>query len=144
MKFTYSMYGVHVFRKGSSYKMGFCQSLTQRHSLPWILTSATIRNGLPFDNICRLLALCSSPLHIIQCSNYQPEIQLLFCELTSLINGDSFPELDWVLDSGRSTLSSLLKPFHLALEYTVTSTIKAPPVSHRDRQYPPLQLTQLG
>lgn len=85
-------------------QMGFVKAQLNDSHCPWILTSATIHNGPPFDNICRLLALCGSPLHIIWYSNYRPEIQLLFRVLTSPIDGDSFPELDWVLDSGHSTL----------------------------------------
>ena len=84
--------------------MGFIKARLNDALCPWILTSATIREGTPLDNIIHLLGLRGTPLHIIRWSNYRPEIQLLFRELTSPINGDSFPELEWVLESGRSTL----------------------------------------
>jgi hypothetical protein len=59
---------------------------------------------MALDNICSLLGLHSTPLHIICRSNYRREIQLLFQELTSPIDGDTFPELNWVITSNRSTL----------------------------------------
>jgi len=85
-------------------QMGFVKARLNDTHCPWILTSATIRQGPPCDNILRLLGLRSTPLHVIRRSNYRPEIQLLFRTLTSPIDGDSFPELNWVLTSGRSTL----------------------------------------
>jgi hypothetical protein len=85
-------------------QMGFVKARLNDTHCPWILTSATIRDGAPFDNILHLLGLRGTPLHIIRRSNYRPEIQLLFREFTSPIDGDSFPELEWVLESGRSTL----------------------------------------
>jgi hypothetical protein len=85
-------------------QMGFVKARLNDDHCPWILTSATIRDGIPLNNICSLLGLRSTPLHIIRRSNYRPEIQLLFRELTSSIDGDMFPELDWVITSDRSTL----------------------------------------
>jgi superfamily II DNA helicase RecQ len=40
-------------------QMGFVKAHLNDDHCPWILTSATIRNGTPFDNICSLLALHS-------------------------------------------------------------------------------------
>jgi superfamily II DNA helicase RecQ len=85
-------------------QMGFVKARLHDTHSPWILGSATVRNGSPPNNIKHLLGLCGTLLHIIQRSNYRPEIQLLFRELTSLIDGDLFPELEWVLHSGCSTL----------------------------------------
>ena len=85
-------------------QMGFVKARLNDTHCPWILTSATIRQGAPYDNICHLLGLSSTQLHVIRRSNYRPEIQLLFRTLSSPIDGDSFPELDWVLTSGRPTL----------------------------------------
>ena len=85
-------------------QMGFVKAQLNDAHCPWILTSATIRDGAPFDNILHLLGLHGTPLRVIRQSNYRPEIQLLFRELTSPIDGDSFPELEWVRESGHSTL----------------------------------------
>jgi hypothetical protein len=85
-------------------QMGFVKARLNDAHCPWNLTSATIRDGAPFDNILHLLGLRGTPLHIIRRSNYRPEIQPLFREFTFPIDGDSFPELEWVLESGRSTL----------------------------------------
>ena len=85
-------------------QMGFVKARLNDTHCPWILTSATIRHGAPYDNICHLLGLRSTELHVIRQSNYRPEIQLLFRTLYSSIDGDSFPELHWVLTSGRLTL----------------------------------------
>jgi hypothetical protein len=62
--------------------------------------------------ICSLLGLRKAPLHIIRRSSYRPEIQLLFRDLTSPIDGDWFPELDWVLTS-RLTLIVFAKTISL-------------------------------
>jgi superfamily II DNA helicase RecQ len=85
-------------------QMGFVKARLNDTHCPWILTSATIRHGAPYDNICHLLGLRSTKLHVIRRSNYRPEIQLLFRTLHSPIDGDSFPELHWVLTSGCPTL----------------------------------------
>ena len=46
-------------------QMGFVKVRLNDTHCPWILTSATIWDGPPFDNICTLLGLCATPLHII-------------------------------------------------------------------------------
>jgi hypothetical protein len=85
-------------------QMGFVKARLNDTHCPWILTSATIRQVIPYNNICHLLGLRSTRLHVIRRSNFRPEIQLLFRTLSSPIDGDSFLELDWVLMSGRTTL----------------------------------------
>jgi superfamily II DNA helicase RecQ len=84
-------------------QMGLVKARLNDTHCPWILTSATIRDGPPFENICTLLGLRATPLHIIRRSNYQAEIQLLFRTLMSPIEGDLFPKLKWTLTSGGST-----------------------------------------
>lgn len=84
--------------------MGFVKAWFLTNHNPWIVTSATLHSGAPMDNVCELLELQWGKFHIIHRSNLCPEIQLLFCELSSPIKGDSFPELQWVLTSNRSTL----------------------------------------
>ena len=59
-------------------QMGFVKAQLNDVHCPWILTSATIRDGAPFDNILHLLGLRGTLLHVIRQSNYRPEIQLLF------------------------------------------------------------------
>jgi superfamily II DNA helicase RecQ len=85
-------------------EMGFVKARLNDSHCPWILTSATVCDGPPLKNIRHLLGLCGTPLHIIHRSSYRPAIQLLFRELTSPIDGDSFPALEWVLNSGQSTI----------------------------------------
>jgi hypothetical protein len=119
-----NVWGPH-FRK-NFLQMGFIKTQLNDAHCPWILTSSTICDGAPFNNILHLLGLCGTPLHIIHQLNYQPEIQLLFRELTSLIDGDSFPELKWVLESGHSTLITI------SLGTRIHSHLfsKAPPSNH--------------
>jgi hypothetical protein len=97
-----NVWGPH-FRK-DFLQMGFVKARLNDTHCPWILTSATVRHGAPYDNISHLLGLRPTKLHLIRRSNYRPEIQLLFRTLYSPIEGDSFPELHWVLNSGRPTL----------------------------------------
>ncbi|KAJ7443746.1 P-loop containing nucleoside triphosphate hydrolase protein [Mycena galericulata] len=85
-------------------QMGFVHArMTGSHN-PWILTSATVRDGAPFDNICKLLGLNDSNFHLIRRSSARPDVQILFRDLVSPISGDSFPELDWMLTSGRPSI----------------------------------------
>ena len=47
-------------------QMGFVKARLNDTHCPWILTSATIRQGSLYDNILRLLGLRSTPLHVIR------------------------------------------------------------------------------
>ena len=87
-----------------SLQMGCVKACLNDTHCPWILTSATIQQGAPYNNICHLLGLHLTWLHVIWWSNYHPEIWLLFQTLSSPIDGNLFPELDWVLMSGCPTL----------------------------------------
>ncbi|KAJ7508237.1 hypothetical protein B0H11DRAFT_1902554 [Mycena galericulata] len=70
-----------AFPQNPCLMMGFVHArMTGSHN-PWILTSATVRDGAPFDNICKLLGLNNANFHLI-----------------------SFPELDWMLTSGRPSI----------------------------------------
>lgn len=97
-----NVWGPH-FRK-DFLQMGFLKARLNGKHNPWILTSATIRDGPAMENICNFLGLHPGEFHLIRRSNYRPEVQMLFRELTSPIGGDSFPELNWILESKRSTL----------------------------------------
>jgi hypothetical protein len=85
-------------------QMGFVKArMTEKHN-PWILTSATLRHGPPYDNIVELLGLTPGQFHVIRRSNIRHDVQILFREFSSSLTGGSFPELDWVLAEKRSTL----------------------------------------
>ncbi|KAJ7845242.1 P-loop containing nucleoside triphosphate hydrolase protein [Mycena olivaceomarginata] len=85
-------------------QMGFVKArMTEKHN-PWILTTATLRHGDPYDNIIKLLGLIPGQFHVIRRSNIRHDVQILFRELTSSLTGGSFPELDWILTQKRSTL----------------------------------------
>ncbi|KAK6969273.1 ATP-dependent DNA helicase Q1 [Favolaschia claudopus] len=90
------------FRKDFQ-QMGFLKARMKDQHNHWILTSATVRDGPPFDNICRLLGL-NNNFHLIRRSSHRPDIQLLFRDLVSPISGDSFPELHWIIEGKRPTV----------------------------------------
>ncbi|KAK7047014.1 ATP-dependent DNA helicase Q1 [Favolaschia claudopus] len=90
------------FRKDFQ-QMGFLKARMKDQHNPWILTSATVRDGAPFDNICRLLGL-NNNFHLIRRSSHRPDIQILFRDLISPISGDSFPELHWIVEGKRPTV----------------------------------------
>ncbi|KAJ7145923.1 hypothetical protein C8R44DRAFT_535965, partial [Mycena epipterygia] len=77
-------------------QMGFVHACMTRSHNPWILMSATVHEGAPF-NICEFLGLDDTNFHLIQCSFTHPDVQMLFCDLVSPISGDLFPELGWIL-----------------------------------------------
>lgn len=85
-------------------QMGFVHArMTGSHN-PWIVTSATVREGSPFSNICELLGLDDANFHLIRRSCARPDVQMLFRDLVSPISGDLFPELDWMLTDGRPSI----------------------------------------
>jgi hypothetical protein len=68
-------------------------------------TTATLREGRISNHICnQLLGLKPGSYHRIRRSNMRHDIQLIFREMRSGIGGTSFPELDWIVDEGRSTV----------------------------------------
>ncbi|KAJ7603934.1 hypothetical protein B0H17DRAFT_890892, partial [Mycena rosella] len=85
-------------------QMGYVKAhMSERHN-PWILTTATLRHGIPYDNVVQLLGLVPGQFPIIRHSNLRPDVQILFCELLSSLTGGVFPELDWILTEKRSTV----------------------------------------
>ncbi|KAJ7289649.1 hypothetical protein C8J57DRAFT_1046954 [Mycena rebaudengoi] len=99
---------VHVLNTwGASFRKDFQQNghvqarLSDQRN-PWILTSATVRPGAPFNNICRLLGLQN--YRIIRRSCARPDLRIIFRDLLSPITGDSFPELDFIIREKRPTI----------------------------------------
>lgn len=85
-------------------QMGYVKArMLERHN-PWILTSATLRHGIPYHNVVQFLGLVPGHFHVIRRSNLRPNIQILFRELSSSLTGGVFPELDWILTKKRSTV----------------------------------------
>ncbi|KAJ7480358.1 P-loop containing nucleoside triphosphate hydrolase protein [Mycena galericulata] len=65
-------------------QMGFVKArMTEKHN-PWILTTTTLRDGAPYDNVVELLGLTPGRFHIIRRSNARPDIQIIFRELSPL------------------------------------------------------------
>lgn len=91
------------FRKAFE-QMGFMKARLHQGHNPWICTSATVQDGEPFQNICHFLGLREGHFHVIRRSNLRPDVQILVRAMKSGINGDTFPELDWVVTSNRLTL----------------------------------------
>ncbi|KAJ7441583.1 hypothetical protein FB451DRAFT_1441182 [Mycena latifolia] len=97
-----------TFRKEFQ-QMGFVKArMDERHN-PCILTSATVRDGAPFDNICRLFGL-NKNYHLIRRSSFRPDVRILFRELISLISDDPCPKVHWVIEDKRPS-SSMRNPF---------------------------------
>jgi superfamily II DNA helicase RecQ len=71
---------------------------------PLIALTATLHNGKPKDCICKFLGLHEGKYHFIRRSNMRHDIQILFRDMQSGINGVNFPELDWVLTDGQKVI----------------------------------------
>ncbi|KAJ7447406.1 P-loop containing nucleoside triphosphate hydrolase protein [Mycena latifolia] len=85
-------------------QMGFIKArMSEKHN-PWILTTATLRHGAPYDNVLELLGLMTGQFHVIRRSNLRPEIQVHFRDLKSSLEGGIYPELDCILTERRSTI----------------------------------------
>ena len=107
------------FRKDFQ-QMGFVKARMTEHHNPWILTSATVRDGVPFDNICRLLGL-NNNFHLIRRSSFGPDVRIIFRDLVSPISGDVFPEFDSIITENRPSVCTLNR-FPLALVSTRISS----------------------
>ncbi|KAF8799234.1 hypothetical protein BYT27DRAFT_7264245 [Phlegmacium glaucopus] len=69
------------------------------------------------DSIHAVLRLIPGKYHLIRRSNMRHDIQIICRKMDSGIGGTSFPELDWVLDSGENTVifcKTIALRFHLA------------------------------
>jgi superfamily II DNA helicase RecQ len=116
---------VHLLNTwGASFRKDFLQMrfvharMSSSHN-PWILASATVRDGAPFQNICRLLGLDQADFHLIRRSSARPDVRLLFRDLISPISGDSFP--NWIGSWKKTDLQSYSqKPSPSYLESTHT------------------------
>ncbi|KAJ3911355.1 P-loop containing nucleoside triphosphate hydrolase protein [Lentinula edodes] len=93
---------------GKSFRQPFRQIGLARARLPdrvvLISLTATMRGGRALKTVCRFLGLQDGRFHLIRRSNQRPDIQLIFREISSPVNGRSFPELDWVLAEKRKTI----------------------------------------
>ncbi|KAF8149766.1 P-loop containing nucleoside triphosphate hydrolase protein [Mycena galopus ATCC 62051] len=101
---------VHLLNTwGRSFRLDFLQMgplkarMKERHN-PWILTTATLRDGPPYQNVLDLLGLTRGRFHLIRRSNLCPDVQILFRTLYSSLDNGIYPELDWILAEGRSTI----------------------------------------
>ncbi|KAJ3764815.1 P-loop containing nucleoside triphosphate hydrolase protein [Lentinula raphanica] len=93
---------------GNSFRKSFQQIGLVRSRLPdnvvMMGLTATMRGGIAFKNVCQFLGLRNNDFHLIRRSNQRHDIDLVFREVSSSIDGDSFPELHWVLRRGRNTI----------------------------------------
>ncbi|KAJ7726616.1 hypothetical protein B0H16DRAFT_1222249, partial [Mycena metata] len=121
------------FRKDFG-QMGFVKArLPEKHN-PWILGSATVRTGRPFNSICQLLGLRDGNYHLIRCSCARPDVQILFCDLISPISGDSFPELDFILTENRPTV---IFPKSISLAFRIYAyLLRTEAAKHPDKRVP--------
>ncbi|KAJ7730049.1 hypothetical protein B0H14DRAFT_2158879, partial [Mycena olivaceomarginata] len=82
-------------------QMGWVKARMSERPNPWILTTATLRHGAPYDNVVELLGLIPGQFHVIRRSNLRPDVQILFRQLTSSWKRYIYPELDWILEQNR-------------------------------------------
>ena len=74
------------------------------HNPVLLALSATMRGGEHLTSVCEFLGLHQGCFHLLRRSNARPEVQMLFREMKSGFGGQSFPELDWVLQEKRKTI----------------------------------------
>lgn len=103
--------------------------------IPVIATSATIREGHPKQRICEVLGLEPGKYHLLRRSNLRPDIQIIVRELSSetSMSGYSFPDLDWILKSGRTTVV-FCKTINLGFRVASYFWRRAPAMGMKDLQ----------
>ncbi|KIP03374.1 hypothetical protein PHLGIDRAFT_77692, partial [Phlebiopsis gigantea 11061_1 CR5-6] len=72
--------------------------------VPLIGTSATIAPGKEFKSICSMLDLKPGQFYTQRLSNERPNVRSVVHELTHTLSGYEFPDLAWVLHSGRKVV----------------------------------------
>lgn len=96
---------------GHSFRPAFRQiglvrvRLPTRGGLPVSIVgiTATLR-GATMNTVTKTLGLEDGRYHLLRHSNMRHDIQLIFRELHSGLGGNSFPDLDWILDEGQNTI----------------------------------------
>ncbi|KAH7878315.1 P-loop containing nucleoside triphosphate hydrolase protein, partial [Lentinula edodes] len=93
---------------GKSFRKPFQQIGLAKARLPdnvrTLALTATMQVGSALHSICRFLGMPEGKYHLIRRSNQRPDIQLIFREISSPVEGLFFPELDWVLKEKRNTI----------------------------------------
>ncbi|KAJ3726680.1 P-loop containing nucleoside triphosphate hydrolase protein [Lentinula raphanica] len=93
---------------GRSFRKPFQQIGLVRSRLPdgvvLMGLTATMRGGTALKNVCQFLGLKPGEYHLIRRSNQRHDIQLIFREISSPIEGSTFPELQWILRRNRRTV----------------------------------------
>ncbi|KAJ3816908.1 P-loop containing nucleoside triphosphate hydrolase protein, partial [Lentinula raphanica] len=93
---------------GKSFRKSFQQIGLVRSRLPdnvvMIGLTATMQGGMALKSVCQFLGLRDNEYHLIRRSNQRHDIQMVFREVRSSIEGDSFPELQWILRRKRNTV----------------------------------------
>jgi superfamily II DNA helicase RecQ len=74
------------------------------HNPVLLALSATMRGREHLTSVFKFLGLHQGCFHLLCCSNAHPEVQMLFQEMKSGFGGQSFPELDWVLQEKCKTI----------------------------------------
>ncbi|KAJ7788624.1 P-loop containing nucleoside triphosphate hydrolase protein [Mycena olivaceomarginata] len=119
-----------TFRK-AFLQIGFMRSRF-RPGIPIIGLTATLLADLKVENaIFSLLGVNRGEFHLIRRSNARHDIQILFRELYSGIDGRSFPEIAWVLKNTDKTLIFCLT---ISLVFRVKAYLNSllAPESNRD------------
>ncbi len=81
-------------------------------------TTATLLSGHPQDTVLRFMGLRQGEFHLIRRSNLRRNVRTIFRVLTCGVGGWSFPDLKWIVHSGRKTVihcSTIALGFRLAL-----------------------------
>ncbi|KAJ3730366.1 P-loop containing nucleoside triphosphate hydrolase protein [Lentinula raphanica] len=93
---------------GKSFRKSFQQIGLVRSRLPdgvvMMGLTATMRGGTALKNVCQFLGLRNNDYHLIRRSNQRHDIQFICREVSSSIEGDRFPELQWILRRKRKTI----------------------------------------
>ena len=115
-------------------------AFTGYHPRLSIALTGTLRAGVPTTSVCSFLGLHPGQFFFIRCSNLRHDVQLLFRPMISSVNGDTFPELDWVLWEDRKVLI-FIRTIHMGSHVAryLWSLVSDP--SEREKR---VQLCQLG
>ncbi|KAJ3964465.1 P-loop containing nucleoside triphosphate hydrolase protein [Lentinula raphanica] len=93
---------------GKSFRKCFQQIGFVRSRLPDNIVlmglTATMRGGTALKSVCQGLGLRNGDYHLIRRSNQRPDIELIFRNVSSPIDGCSFPELQWIVRHARKTI----------------------------------------
>ena len=100
----------------NTWGQSFCKDFQQigwvwarfQHCIPIAAVTATLQVGGPTDRVWKFLGFEDGHHHVIQRSNYCPDIKLIFRTMKNGLESGNFSDLDWIVDNSAGRRRTLI------------------------------------